>query len=212
MEITPMQLGAEKSNELLEKQIRSYYRKQDRATILLGLVSLFFTVFLFILEKCLIEIRLFSIIPLILLLFGIWNLTTVIKGHNLAQGYNPNELEEVINLSINDIYKKEIESNKSSYEQNETILEEQETTFNKGVNSILMSIALSLLLLLFNFGIPIYNLKKDATRKSTCRTDTTKQYGPILSDTARSDSKDYIKRSTSSKVTPIERGKDSKAK
>lgn len=65
-----IEIIAEKSKELLDRQIQTYRNKQDKATTILGILSLFFPIYLFVIEKSTYWVKLLSIVPIIVMTIG----------------------------------------------------------------------------------------------------------------------------------------------
>jgi hypothetical protein len=169
---TSIKIISEKSKELLERQIGTYRSKQDKATTILGLLSLFLPLYLFIIEKSSEWTKLLSIIPLTIMTWGTILIIRILKTQKLNQGYNPDKFPEFINWQPREIYLYEIASNKLSFEDNDVILEKQNNNYNKGIKILIISIGLSISLLLFDIGLQTIKSFNNGNRKSTS-SDTT---------------------------------------
>lgn len=172
-EETSIKIISEKSKELLERQIGTYRSKQDKATTILGLLSLFLPLYLFIIEKSSTLTKIISIAPLAIMTWGTILIIRILKSQKINQGYNPDKFPEFINWQPRDIYLYEISSNKLSFEKNNTILEKQNNNYNNGITILIISIGLSISLLLFDIGLQTFKTYKNDNRQSTTRSDTT---------------------------------------
>ena len=170
---TSIKIISEKSKELLERQIGTYRSKQDRATTILGLLSLFLPLYLFIIEKSSGLTKIISIVPLAIMTYGTILIIRILMSKKINQGYNPDKFPEFINWQPREIYLYEISSNKLSFEKNNTILEGQNNNYNRGIIILIISIGLSISLLLLDIGFQTFKTYKNDNRQSTTRSDTT---------------------------------------
>lgn len=164
---TSIKIISEKSKELLERQIGTYRNKQEKATTILGLLSLFLPLYLFIIEKSPELIKILSIIPLAIMTWGTIIIIRILQAQKLNQGYNPDKFSEFINWQPKEIYLYEIASNKLSFEKNNPILEKQNDNYNRGIIIIIISIGLSISLLVINIGLQTFKSFNNVNRKST---------------------------------------------
>lgn len=167
---------AEKSKELLLTQIDSYRALNQNAGIAIAVASLFAPFFVFLVEKAEFWIRIFSILLIIPLIIGIILLLLSLKSQKLNRGYDETNFEEFINIDIDEVFKNEIAYNKHSIEENDKILKKQNKKYNIGINFILISIILSIILLFIestfkkdniNNNIIIYNTIMENEKKTT---------------------------------------------
>jgi len=139
-----------KSKEILKGQIESYRILHSRAGIVIGLLTLFISIFLFIIEKTNTIIQIISIIPILLLIYGIYQMLQVMKSVALFRGYNEKKFEEFINYDIKYLKKYEIAANKLAIQMNDKILRNQNNMYNRGITSIIFSfIVLIILVVIF---------------------------------------------------------------
>ena len=146
----PIEYIEGKSKEILKGQIESYRILHSRAGIVIGLLTLFISIFLFIIEKTNTIIQIISIIPILLLIYGIYQMLQVMKSVALFRGYNEKKFEEFINYDIKYLKKYEIAANKLAIQMNDKILRNQNNMYNRGITSIIFSfIVLIILVVIF---------------------------------------------------------------
>ncbi|UCH92551.1 MAG: hypothetical protein JSV88_19955 [Candidatus Aminicenantes bacterium] len=146
----PIEYIEGKSKEILKGQIESYRILHSRAGIVIGLLTLLISIFLFIIEKTNTIIQIISIIPILLLIYGIYQMLQVMKSVALFRGYNEKKFEEFINYDIKYLKKYEIAANKLAIQMNDKILRNQNNMYNRWITSIIFSfIVLIILVVIF---------------------------------------------------------------
>lgn len=135
-----------KSKEILKGQIETYRLVHSRAGIVISLLALFISIFLFIIEKTNTIIQIISIIPILLLIYGICQMLQIMKSVALFRGYNEKKFEEFIGYDIKYLKKYEIAANSLAIQKNDEILQNQSNIYNRGITSIMISFILLIIL------------------------------------------------------------------
>ena len=112
----------DKSKELLNRQIITYRTLKTNAVSLLGFISIFTPIFLFIIEKAKPLIQLLSIVPIVTITISIIMLMWVIQPQDLFQGYNEDQFDDLINDDISQAELFEIGANKESIKKYDLLL------------------------------------------------------------------------------------------
>jgi hypothetical protein len=149
-ELKDLQFLAEKSYQLLEKQILSYRQKHSNSGIIITILALFIPLFLNGLENSYTIIKILSVIPIVILICAFVQLIKVLKSTPLDQGFNVNEFDRLVNMDFEEILLYEIGANKSSFNDNQILYVKSSINYNSAVKLTLISIVLSTLLLLTN--------------------------------------------------------------
>jgi len=113
---------ANKSKELLNSQIQSFRALHQKAATVIAVSALFAPVFLFLVEKAELWVRItasFLILPLII---GVILFLLTLRATKLKQGFDESNFEDLLNKNINEVYNFEIAYNKFSIEENDKIL------------------------------------------------------------------------------------------
>jgi len=149
-EIKDLEFLAQKSGELLDKQINSYRQKHSNSGTIITVLALFIPFFLSGLDNSYSLVRLFAIIPIGLLLWAIILLIQVLRTKPLDQGFHIDKFDELVNKSHEEILLYEIGANKSSFKDNEKTTADQNNKYNRAIQLTVISIILSTALLLVN--------------------------------------------------------------
>jgi hypothetical protein len=105
-----------------------------------------------------------------------------LRTQKLDQGFNENQFDKLINTGYEDIILYEIAEKKASFSANQIITEKQNKRFNKGLNTTIIAILLSFLILIVNIFITNQTNKVMATKSNT-KTEINKETN---SDTSKS--------------------------
>ena len=102
---------ANKSKELLATQISSYRSLHQKAGVIIGITSLFAPLFLFLVDKSSLWIKICSAVLILSLFVGILLLFFTLKATKLSQGYDEKCFEDLINEELKYVHKFEIAYN-----------------------------------------------------------------------------------------------------
>lgn len=145
-----LELIYNESKDLLQKQVESYRNHHAKAGSIIGIITLFFPLFLFIIENACELIKYLSIIPLILFVWSTYLMIQILKSRLLDQGISPKEYEDLINSDYVNSLLFSIGINRNSFEENQKITEKQNSRFNNGLLLLLIGIGISIVLLFLN--------------------------------------------------------------
>lgn len=150
-DLSDLKFLADKSKEFIDKQISSYRQKHSNSGTIIGIISLFIPFFLNGLSDAYLTINLLSIIPVGLFIYAVILLLGVIRSKPLDQGFSVDKFYDLANENnFEKVLLYEIGANKSSFKDNEIILEEANSDFNLGVRLTIISILISIGLLMTN--------------------------------------------------------------
>jgi hypothetical protein len=137
-----------KSKELLSTQIDSYRSLHQKAGTIIAVAALFAPLFLFLVEKAELWVRVSASLLAVPLIVGIILLILTLRAQKLNRGYDETNFVELLNQKLEDVHTFEIAYNKYSVENNDVILNKQNKKYNLGISFILTSIILSIGLLI----------------------------------------------------------------
>ena len=149
-ELKDLEFLAEKSHQLLDKQITSYRQKHSNSGTIITVLALFIPFFLSGLDNSYIAVKLLALVPIGLLVWAIVLLIQVLRSRPLDQGFHVDKLDELVNKSFEEILLYEIGANKSSFLDNQNISETSNNKYNLAIKLTVVSIVLSTSLLLTN--------------------------------------------------------------
>ena len=141
---------AAKSSDFIEKQLNSYRHKHSNAGSIITIIALFIPFFLNGLDNSYLLIKICSIIPVVILLWAIILLINILKTKSLDQGFHINKFDELINKSFEEILLYEIGANKSSFEDNQKIIDKTNVNYFVAIKLTVIAIMFSTSLLLLN--------------------------------------------------------------
>jgi hypothetical protein len=143
---------AVKSKELIDKQIASYRQQHTTASSIIAIVALFIPLFLGGLTDSYEWIQYASVLPVLLFLIATcFLLFHVFLSRSLSQALNFDEFQRLVNA--NDLEKTllfEIGANRSSFQDNKSILRSRNRYYNISVNLTILGIVISVVLLMLN--------------------------------------------------------------
>jgi hypothetical protein len=146
-----LELIYNESKDLLNKQLESYRNHHAKAGTIIGIITLFFPLFLFIIENTSKMIKYLSLIPLILFVWSTYLMIQILRSRLLDQGISPKEYDKLINSDYIQSLLFSIGINRDSFEENQKITEKQNSRFNNGLILLLIGIGISIALLFLNF-------------------------------------------------------------
>lgn len=152
-DLKDLEFLAERSRELLDRQITSFRATHTKAGSIIAVVAIFVPLFLFIIEKSAIVIKIASIIPIALLCYSIVLMIEILRTKKLDQGFNESQLDKLVNESYENILLYEIGAKKDSFTDNQVITEKQNRNFNNGLSYTIAAIFLSFGLLILSIFV-----------------------------------------------------------
>lgn len=154
-DLKDLEFLAEKSKEMVEKQIDSYRQKHSNAGTIIGVIALFIPFFLNGLDDAYAIIQYLSIIPIGLLVWAIILMLVVLRTKLMYQFFAVDKFKDLVNTDYEKILLYEIGANNDSYRDNKPIDEDVNKTYNFGIKLTAISIIISVgLLLASNFWKP----------------------------------------------------------
>lgn len=147
---TPIEYIANKSKELLANQIASYRSLHQKAGTVIAVAALFAPLFLFLVEKAELWVRITASILIIPLIIGVILLLLTLRARKLNMGYDESNFEDLINKDISEVQAFEISYNKYSIERNDRILKDQNNKYNWGMALIIIAVILSIGLIIID--------------------------------------------------------------
>lgn len=168
----------DRTKDILSQQLDSKKEIQGSAGIIVGFTPVFFTVFIYALDKTSAFYRIISLIPFVFLIIGIYKLIFVLKKHRMDIGYGEQKIDELLNKDTNDVLLFEISANKNSIIKNDLILNKIETIYNKSIKFIVYSLVSILIVLFTSIFIPsidsiMSSKKENPEMKKTNKTENT---------------------------------------
>ncbi|MCO5268732.1 MAG: hypothetical protein M9897_07545 [Brumimicrobium sp.] len=133
-----------KSKELLDRQISTYRTHHFKAGIVISILSIFTPLFISNtkVENCILNYLI--ICSLISVLLSIILMVKILKSEKLDQGFNPNQLDSLVNKDFKDIILFEIGAKRESFVANAKKVSKQNKIFNIGLNLAVLGIILSI--------------------------------------------------------------------
>ncbi|MFH0756361.1 MAG: hypothetical protein V2B15_03640 [Bacteroidota bacterium] len=160
-DIKQIEFLAEKSKEMVEKQIDSYRQKHSNAGIIIGVVALFIPFFLNGLDNAYPIVQYLSILPIGFFVWATIQMLEVLRTKKLYQFFSVDKFKDLVNAKYEDILLYEIGANNDSYRDNKPVDEKVNRKFNLGIKLTTISIIISVGLLLAN---NFYQPKKEPTQ------------------------------------------------
>ena len=149
-DLKDLEFLASKSSDFIDKQISSYRHKHSNAGSIITIIALFIPFFLSGLDESHLVIQILSIIPILILLWAIILFIGILKTKSLDQGFHFNKFNDLVNLSYEEILLYEIGANKSSFEDNQKIIDTTNVNYFFAIKLTVISIMISTSLLLLN--------------------------------------------------------------
>lgn len=143
----------EDSRQKLKSQIEVYRSITNKTGIVIGVVSLFLPIYLFIIEKSNLIIIILSIIPLSLMIFSIIKFLKVMKTKPLRRGFKIKKIESLIKYDYARYQRYKLSTNFKSILLNLEILNKQNKEYNLGITILINSIIFAIILLFINVFI-----------------------------------------------------------
>jgi len=167
-DLKDLEFLAEKSKEMVEKQIESYRQKHSNAGTIIGVIALFIPFFLNGLDNAYSIVQYLSIVPIGLLVWAIILMLGVLRTKLMYQFFSVDKFKDLVNTDYEKILLYEIGANNDSFRDNKPIDENVNNIYNFGIKLTTISIIISVgLLLANNFWQP----EKPATKVQLIKTD-----------------------------------------
>lgn len=151
-----------KSRDLLQEQLKSFENCNNKAGVLISISSLFVPISISFLNSNELNnvIKIIALVSVFLSVVAIFFLLRVTIPKGLDHGFNFGQFELKTTSSYRDLLIYEISANKSSYEDNETIVLKQVQNLKHGLKSIFVSVIFLLIA-----GIGSFFTQKTNTEK-----------------------------------------------
>ncbi len=149
-ELKELEFLAEKSKELLDKQITSYRQKHSNSGTIITVLALFIPFFLSGLDNSYLIIKILALFPIGFLVWAIVLLIQVLRSKSLDQGFHIDKFDELVNKPYEEILLYEIGANRDSFADNKAISDKSNNRYNLAIKLTVIAIILSTLLLLAN--------------------------------------------------------------
>ncbi|MEI7422424.1 MAG: hypothetical protein WCK18_10030 [Prolixibacteraceae bacterium] len=169
-DLKDLEFLAERARELLDRQITSFRATHAKAGSIIAVVAIFVPLFLSIIEKSVFIIKVFSIIPIVLLCYSLVLMIEILRQKKLDQGFNESQFDKLVNKSYEDILLYEIGAKKDSFTDNQVITESHNRKFNYGLSYTITAIFLSFALLTLSIFV---EPKKTTTMSENEKTENT---------------------------------------
>ena len=141
---------AAKSAIFIEKQVTSYRQKHANSGTVITVIALFIPFFLVGLDESYLIIKILSVLPILLLLWAIILLINILRTKSLDHGFKVDKFDSFVNEKYESILLYEIGANKSSFNDNEKILDITNKNYNFAIRLTVISIIISTILLVYN--------------------------------------------------------------
>jgi hypothetical protein len=96
----PRKFIVSKSVELIDKQVGSYRAIQTKAGVFLGIIAIFLPLFLFLADKSKDYMIYVSIIPVLVVGWGLIEIVNILKAHALLIGIKEDEFQDLLNKKL----------------------------------------------------------------------------------------------------------------
>lgn len=149
-DLKKLEFLAEKSKELIEKQVSSYRQQHSYAGTIIGITSLFIPFFISGLSDSYKAIQLISLLPITLFIWSTLIMLSNLMSRPLDQAFSVNKYQELVNKPYKDVILYEIGANTCSYRDNKIITQKANKKYNFGVILAIAGIIISIILLLTN--------------------------------------------------------------
>ncbi|KOY85696.1 hypothetical protein AD998_05605 [bacterium 336/3] len=141
---------AQKSKDLLDKQIASHKHKHSNSSIITTILVLFIPLLSGEFNNSHIYIKLLLIIPIISTVWAIILLLGILRSKPLYHGINISKFDDLVNDTYENILLCEIGANKSSFNDNSIIIEKNDINYALAIKLTIISILVSISLLFTN--------------------------------------------------------------
>ena len=182
---------AQKSKELLTRQINSYRSLHQKAGTVIAVAALFAPIFLFLIEKTHLWFRITGSLLILPLIIGIILLLLTLRATKLNQGFDETMFDDLLNKKKTEVETYEIAYNKYSIEQNDKILNKQNNKYNWGIRLIIAAIILSISLLIISTIIENRNDHKAKTKDLETTNFNNSNTNPLMKNLIIIDSNIY---------------------
>lgn len=146
----------EKSEFILKEQLQSYTINHTKSGIVGTLTALFIPLILLVMDSKSYHdiIKYLSIIPIIILIFAIYNFISVLIPRNLKHGMNIDKFDSLVKKDYIEILRQFLGANKTSINVNWEIIAKQNKRLKTGLFSSLTSGVLITIIAVLGFLIP----------------------------------------------------------
>ncbi|MBN2834141.1 MAG: hypothetical protein JXR48_04165 [Candidatus Delongbacteria bacterium] len=153
--IKNLEFLSNKSDDLLQEQLKSYNSAITKASIVMPLSSLILPYAITILTdgQIINTIRCLTVTPFILIIVGLYFLVKVLIPKGLDHGFNFDQFDKQINQNYKDLLLYKIGSMKDSYNSNNNIVDRQNLYFKAGLLCVFIGTLLISLLTIINFNL-----------------------------------------------------------
>lgn len=148
--IEELKFLAEKSNQLVARQVDAYRQAHGKAGTIIGVIALFIPFFLTGLEDASTVIKVMSILPVTVLCCAMLLLLLVLRSSPLKQGIDVRKLPELINKDHQNVLLFEIAANRKSFEINNDRTKRSNDKYN-------LAVVLTIVAILFSAGLLMTN-------------------------------------------------------
>jgi uncharacterized membrane protein (DUF106 family) len=149
-DLKDLEFLAEKSKEMIEKQIESTRQKKSNAGTIMGVITLFIPFFINGLDNSYKFVQYLSILPIGILVWAIIIMLGVLRAELMFEFFSVEKFKNLVNEDYEQILLYEIGANNDSFRDNKPIDEEINKNYNFGIKLTIISIIISVVLLLFN--------------------------------------------------------------
>ncbi|PCI18909.1 hypothetical protein COB64_04555 [Candidatus Wolfebacteria bacterium] len=149
---------ANKSKELIEKQVSSYRQQNSYAGTIIGISAFFIPLFLNGLEGSFKWIQVASLIPIGLFVWVMLLMLGVLRSRPLFQAFSVDKYQQLVNKELQEVLVFELGANIDSFRDNDSITRGVSRKFDLGIRAVTFAILISTSLLLIN---AFFKPKKD---------------------------------------------------
>ena len=161
----------EMSKELVHVQLENYTKLNNKAGVVLNMLAIFITIYLFVIEHSNQAIKYWSICTVFLFVLGIISMLLVLNSSELHIGVNEDMYDEFINKeNLDDILLIELGANITSIKANDDILKKQSFWYRNGIILVIVSVIVATILLTFS----IFYAKESKDDKTMSEKDKSK--------------------------------------
>ena len=150
-DIRPIEFLANKSKDLIDRQVSAYRQKQTNSGTIMAIISLFIPFFISGLDDSYTWVKMISLIPVVLFVIALFAFIVVLRSRPLDQGFHNKKFQDLINMMD---YKKvllyEIGANQSSFNDNTKKVKTANKSFTLGIKVTAVAVMLSIGLLMTN--------------------------------------------------------------
>ena len=154
-DLNHLELLANNSKEIVEKQVDSYRQQHSYAGTVIGATALYIPFFIGSLDSTSQVIQYILIIPTVLFICAILLLLSIFRTNPLDQAFGVVKYKELLTKSYKEILLYEINANSHSYTINKIVTEKENKRYALGVKLITVALIFSIVLILVTKFISI---------------------------------------------------------